>query len=141
MAAYDLAVATYRQTVLTGFQQVEDELVALRVLGQEASVEDEAVTAARGAVDVTLNEYRAGTVAYTSVITAQETLLADPGNRADHPSEPLSRQRGADPGAGRRLDDGEAAGLGHPQGRTDPARLLARHRLRRLHPEASPVRR
>ncbi|RYC30176.1 efflux transporter outer membrane subunit [Lichenibacterium minor] len=77
VAAYDLAVATYRQTVLTAFQQVEDDLVALRVLGQESSVEAEAVTAARGAVDVTVNEYRAGTVAYTSVITAQETLLAD----------------------------------------------------------------
>jgi NodT family efflux transporter outer membrane factor (OMF) lipoprotein len=77
VAAYDLAVATYRQTVLTGFQQVEDELVALRVLGLESTVETQAVAAARGAVDVTLNEYRAGTVAYTSVITAQETLLAD----------------------------------------------------------------
>ena len=77
IAAYDLAVATYRQTVLTGFQQVEDELVALRVLGQQGTVEDQAVAAARGAVNVTVNEYRAGTVAYTSVITAQETLLAD----------------------------------------------------------------
>ncbi len=77
VAAYDLGVATYRQTVLSAFQQVEDELVALRVLGQEGTVEDQAVAAARGAVDITVNEYRAGTVAYTSVITAQETLLAD----------------------------------------------------------------
>ena len=77
IATYDNTVATYRQTVLTAFQQVEDELVALRVLSAEATVEDEAVKAARGAVDVTVNEYRAGTVAYTSVITAQETLLAD----------------------------------------------------------------
>ncbi len=77
VAAYDGTVATYRQTVLTAFQQVEDELVALRVLGQEGTVEDEAVTAARQAVDITLNEYRAGTVAFTSVITAQATLLGD----------------------------------------------------------------
>jgi NodT family efflux transporter outer membrane factor (OMF) lipoprotein len=76
-AGYDQSVASYRETVLTAFQQVEDELAALRILEQQAVAEDAAVAAARRAVDVTLNEYRAGTVAYTSVITEQTTLLGD----------------------------------------------------------------
>jgi NodT family efflux transporter outer membrane factor (OMF) lipoprotein len=76
-ATYDQSVATYRQTVLTAFQQIEDQLVALRVLEQQAAAEAAAVASARHAVDVTLNEYRAGTVAYTSVITEQTLLLGD----------------------------------------------------------------
>jgi NodT family efflux transporter outer membrane factor (OMF) lipoprotein len=76
-ANYDQFVATYRQTVLTAFQQVEDELVALRVLEQQAAAEDAAVASARRAVDVTMNQYLAGTVAYTSVITEQTLLLSD----------------------------------------------------------------
>jgi NodT family efflux transporter outer membrane factor (OMF) lipoprotein len=76
-ATYDQSVATYRQTVLTAFQQVEDQLAALRVLAQEASVQNEAVNAARQAVDVNLNEYRAGTIPFTTVVTAQATLLGD----------------------------------------------------------------
>ncbi len=76
-ATYEQAVATYRQTVLTAFQQVEDELAALRILQNQAAAEDNAVHAAQRALDVVLNEYRAGTVAYTSVITQQETLLSD----------------------------------------------------------------
>jgi NodT family efflux transporter outer membrane factor (OMF) lipoprotein len=76
-ASYTEAVATYRQTVLTAFQQVEDNLAALRILEQQAVAEDAAVRATQAAVDVTLDEYRAGTVIYTSVITEQELLLAD----------------------------------------------------------------
>ncbi len=76
-AGYDQAVATYRQTVLTAFQQVEDNLAALRILEQQAVAEDAAVTAAQRATDVTLNEYRAGTVVYTAVILNQTQLLAD----------------------------------------------------------------
>ncbi len=76
-ATYNQSVATYRQTVLTAFQQIEDQLGALRVLAQQAVAEDAAVASARRAVDVTLNEYRAGTVAYTSVIIEQALLLAD----------------------------------------------------------------
>jgi NodT family efflux transporter outer membrane factor (OMF) lipoprotein len=75
-ANYDAAVATYRQTVLTAFQQVEDELSDLRILQQQAEAEDRTVAAARHAVEVTLNEYRAGTVVYTTVITEQAALLA-----------------------------------------------------------------
>ena len=75
-AAYDAAVANYRQTVLTAFQQVEDDLSNLHILQDQARAEDSLVAAARRAVDVTLNEYRAGTVAYTSVITEQTQLLS-----------------------------------------------------------------
>jgi NodT family efflux transporter outer membrane factor (OMF) lipoprotein len=74
-AAYDANVATYRQTVLAGFQQVEDEIVTLRVLEQQAVVEDAAVAAAIEAEKLTLNQYKAGTVPYSSVITAQTTRL------------------------------------------------------------------
>ena len=79
-AAYDQAVANYRQTVLTAFQQVEDQLVALRILEQQAAVVDAAVRDAREAVRLTLNEYQAGTVAYTTVITAQTTALSNEQN-------------------------------------------------------------
>jgi len=76
-AAYDVAVANYRQTVLTAFQQVEDQLVALRILEQQYAVQDRTVKSANEAVRLTINEYRAGIVAYTSVVTAQATALAD----------------------------------------------------------------
>jgi NodT family efflux transporter outer membrane factor (OMF) lipoprotein len=75
-AAYDASVATYRQTVLAGFQQVEDEIVTLRVLEQQAVIEEAAVAAAREAEKLTLNQYKAGTVPYSSVITAQTTRLS-----------------------------------------------------------------
>jgi len=75
-AAYEKTVDTYRQTVLAGFQQVEDDIVTLRVLEQQAVIEDETVKAAREAEVLTLNQYKAGTVPYSSVITAQTTRLS-----------------------------------------------------------------
>lgn len=74
-ATYDQNVALYRQTVLTAFQQVEDQLAALRILEQEAVVQDRAVAAALLAERLTLNQYEAGTVDYTTVITAQTNSL------------------------------------------------------------------
>jgi outer membrane protein TolC len=76
-ATYDQYVAVYRQTVLTAFQQVEDALSNLRILEAQAKAEAIAVDATRRAVDVEFNLYRAGTVAYTSVITEQTLLLSD----------------------------------------------------------------
>ncbi len=76
-ATYDQSVAAYRQTVLTAFQQVEDALSNLRILEQQAAAEAIAVASADRAVQATLNAYRAGTVAYTSVITEQTLLLSD----------------------------------------------------------------
>jgi NodT family efflux transporter outer membrane factor (OMF) lipoprotein len=75
-AAYEGTVDNYRQTVLTGFQQVEDDIVTLRVLQQEALIEDATVKAAREAEALTLNQYKAGTVPYSSVIAAQTTRLS-----------------------------------------------------------------
>jgi outer membrane protein TolC len=76
-AAYDGAVASYRQTVLTAFQQVEDQLAALRILEAQAAVAQETVESADEAVRLTLNQYKAGTVAYTAVVTAQTIALND----------------------------------------------------------------
>jgi outer membrane protein TolC len=70
-------VANYRQTVLTAFQQAEDVLAGLRILKDEAAAQDLAVAAARQSLDITLNEYKAGTVDYLNVITAQATALSD----------------------------------------------------------------
>ncbi len=76
-ATYEASVAAYRQTVLTAFQQVEDQLAAIRILAREASVQAEAVKAAEQAVQIALNEYRAGTQNFTTVVTAQATALSD----------------------------------------------------------------
>ena len=76
-ANYELTVATYRQAVLTGFQEVEDNLAALRVLEEEAALQDEAVRAARLTTEITLNQYKAGTVSFLNVTTAQATQLAN----------------------------------------------------------------
>jgi NodT family efflux transporter outer membrane factor (OMF) lipoprotein len=75
-ATFDQTVALYRQTVLTAFQQVEDQLAALRILAQQAAVQDGAVKAAEEAERLTLNQYEAGTVDYTSVVTAQANALS-----------------------------------------------------------------
>ncbi len=74
-ASYEESVDNYRQTVLTGFQNVEDELVTLRVLEKQSVVENDAVKAAREAETLTLNQYKAGTVPYSSVISAQTARL------------------------------------------------------------------
>jgi NodT family efflux transporter outer membrane factor (OMF) lipoprotein len=76
-ANYDQFVATYRQTVLSSFQSVEDELLALRVLQNEAVFQTQAVKSSQLAADVALNEFNAGTVAYTTVATAVQTLLTN----------------------------------------------------------------
>ena len=75
-AALDLATAGYRQSVLTALQEVEDNLVAATSLAQQQQVQAEAVAAAQRALDVVSNQYRAGTVAYLNVLSAQTTVLA-----------------------------------------------------------------
>jgi NodT family efflux transporter outer membrane factor (OMF) lipoprotein len=76
-AVYDANVATYRQAVLTGFQQVEDNIAALRILESEAQVQDEAVKAAQQTVAVFTNQYKAGIVNYLAVIVAQTAALTN----------------------------------------------------------------
>jgi len=82
-AAYDATVANYRQTVLTAFQQVEDNLSTLRVLENEAQVEDQAVQAAERALAISTDQYKAGTASYLQVITSQTTALQDERTAVD----------------------------------------------------------
>ncbi|MBW4054922.1 MAG: efflux transporter outer membrane subunit [Proteobacteria bacterium] len=74
-AAYDATVASYRETVLTGFQEVEDNLAALRILEEESLIQKQAVQAAQQVVHITANQYQAGTVAYLNVLVAQSVAL------------------------------------------------------------------
>src|SRR2546430_17030784 len=74
-ALLDAATADYRQAVLTGFQQVEDELAAQRILADQAAAQDIAVASAREAERIITNQYKAGTVAYTNVVVAQTAAL------------------------------------------------------------------
>jgi NodT family efflux transporter outer membrane factor (OMF) lipoprotein len=76
-AAYESSAANYRQTVLTALQQVEDNLAGLRILKDEAKVEDTAVAEAAQASQIALNEYNAGTVDFTTVAAAQVTELTN----------------------------------------------------------------
>ena len=82
-AAYDQNVATYRQTVLTAFQNVEDNLAALRILQDEAQVENAAVASAEHSVALSLNRYRGGIANYLEVTTAQSAALADERTAVD----------------------------------------------------------
>jgi len=75
IAAYDATVAEYRQAVLTGFQEVEDNLAALRILEEEAKVQEDAVRAARESVILTTNQYKAGTVSFLNVAVVQASQL------------------------------------------------------------------
>ena len=82
-AAYDVTVANYRQSVLAGFQQVEDNLAALRILADESSAEDDAVRAAQRSLQISTDQYKAGTVNYLQVITTQAIALADERTAVD----------------------------------------------------------
>ena len=75
--AYDFQVATYRQSVLSGFQQVEDSLAALRILENEATVQDQAVAAAQSSLDLSNTRYQGGVTSYLEVTVAQSAALSD----------------------------------------------------------------
>jgi NodT family efflux transporter outer membrane factor (OMF) lipoprotein len=75
-ASYDQSVATYRQTVLTAFQDVEDNLVASRLLQQEAADQHQALEAARESAAITNNQYKAGMVSFLDVTLANATREA-----------------------------------------------------------------
>jgi NodT family efflux transporter outer membrane factor (OMF) lipoprotein len=76
-AAYDQTVANYRQTVLTAFQQVEDNLAALRILSQQVQQQDAAVSAAQRYLAIATDRYKLGLDPYLDVISAQTTLLSN----------------------------------------------------------------
>jgi NodT family efflux transporter outer membrane factor (OMF) lipoprotein len=82
-AAYDGTVASYQQTVLTAFQEVEDSLSDLRVLEEEAKTQDAAVSAAQRSLDQAVNRYKGGIDNYLTVITAQSTALANQRTAVD----------------------------------------------------------
>jgi hypothetical protein len=119
---------------------VEDNLAALRLLEEEAQIQDEAVKAAQQSIEVTTNQYRAGIVSYLNVVTAQTIALTNAEDRRRHPRPPHDRQRAAGQGSGRRLahlrasrrdepegemkdstEGGMMAVLGNSQGRTLPS--------------------
>ncbi|OWT57670.1 RND transporter [Candidimonas nitroreducens] len=76
VAAYDAAVAQYKQTVLTGFQEVEDNLAVLRILHDETAAQEQAVQSAQLAERLALAQYRAGTSIYLNVVAAQALALS-----------------------------------------------------------------
>ncbi len=82
-AVYDGAVASYRQTVLTGFQEVEDNLAASRMLAEEAQVQGMAVKSAQESLGIVTNQYKAGIVNYLNVIVAQTTALTNERTAVD----------------------------------------------------------
>jgi NodT family efflux transporter outer membrane factor (OMF) lipoprotein len=77
IAAYDQTVANYRETVLTGFQQVEDNVAALRILEHEAQIQDRAVVAAQKYLELAVTRYKGGVTSYLEVTTAQTAALSD----------------------------------------------------------------
>lgn len=87
-AAYDATVASYRQTVLTAFQDVEDNLAALGILAEEAQIQDGAVKAAQRSLTLTTNRYTAGAASYLDVVVAQTFSLTNERAAVD-----ISRRR------------------------------------------------
>jgi NodT family efflux transporter outer membrane factor (OMF) lipoprotein len=83
VAAYDASVATYRETVLGAFRDVEDNLAALRILADEAAVQEQALAAARRSLELTTNQYRAGLVGFLNVVVAQAQALTAERNAID----------------------------------------------------------
>jgi NodT family efflux transporter outer membrane factor (OMF) lipoprotein len=82
-AVYDADVAAYHQSVLAGFQEVEDNLAAQRILASEAQAQDEAVQAAQQSLAVITNQYQAGIVSYLNVVVAQTTALTNERTAVD----------------------------------------------------------
>jgi multidrug efflux system outer membrane protein len=76
-AAYRGSLAQYSKTVLTAYQEVEDQLAALRILSGEAQSETDAVDGAKRAEEIAMNRYKAGLVGYLDVVFAQTTLLSN----------------------------------------------------------------
>lgn len=82
-ASYDASVATYRETVLTAFQQVEDNLAALRILEEESRQQKQAVASAEESLELSTNRYTGGVDTYLQVITAQTVALSNERNDVD----------------------------------------------------------
>jgi NodT family efflux transporter outer membrane factor (OMF) lipoprotein len=83
LAGYDIAVANYRQSALTAFQEVKDNLATLRILEQESGKQHEASVAAENSLQLALNRYKGGLVTYLEVITAQSIALTNERTEVD----------------------------------------------------------
>ena len=83
LANYDASVASYRQATLDAFQQVEDNLAALRILEQETTQQERAVVSAKESLQLFTNRYKGGVDNYLQVITAQTVALANERNQVD----------------------------------------------------------
>ena len=83
LASYDATVASYREATLDAFQQVEDNLAALRILEQETQQQERAVVSARESLQLFTNRYKGGVDNYLQVITAQTVALANERNQVD----------------------------------------------------------
>ena len=83
LAAYDASVASYRENVLTAFQEVEDNLATLRTLDAESRKQDQAVQAAERSLALSTNRYKGGLVTYLEVITAQSAALSNERTAVD----------------------------------------------------------
>ena len=77
VAAYDATVANYRQTALTAFREVEDNLSTMRILEEESAMQQEATSAAENSLELSMNRYKGGLVTYLDVITAQSIALTN----------------------------------------------------------------
>jgi NodT family efflux transporter outer membrane factor (OMF) lipoprotein len=80
---YEQQVANYRQSVLNAFQEVEDNLAALRILDQESTVQARAVAAAQRSLNISTNRYKGGVTTYLEVLTAQTTQLTNERTQED----------------------------------------------------------
>ena len=100
-AAYDATVASYRQTVLSAFQDVEDQLAAQRLLAQQAEKESAALKSARRTLDISLTKYKGGVITYLEVAIAQSAALAH--------EETVVQLRAQRLAAGWTADSGQAA--------------------------------
>jgi NodT family efflux transporter outer membrane factor (OMF) lipoprotein len=81
--AYEAQTATYRQSVLSAFQEVEDNLAALRILNDESGAQARAVDSARHSLQLSTNRYKGGVTTYLEVLTAQTTQLSDEVTQAN----------------------------------------------------------
>ena len=119
-AAHEGQVANYRQAVLQGFKEVEDNLAALRILDEEILLQEETLAAARLALQLVTNQYQAGVINFLDVLTAQTSALNSERSLLDLRGRRLAAERRADQGVGRGW-----------QGRDGPASSRPRRRKRR----------
>ena len=82
-ANYQATAANYRQTALTAFQEVEDNLSTLRILEQESAIQHQATQAAERSVELSINRYKGGIITYLDVITAQTIALTNERTEVD----------------------------------------------------------